>query len=340
MKMYSTILTTLLNYIFDNKFVIIGILSASAYWRYGWQFKRKLFSRLIKDYSKIIPRGTKLKILYGSNTGNTLRFSQRLYSMLNILNNKSGQSTFDSIERICTNEYDPGDELINDACSGTFIIIILPTYTNGNPPPTAEWFCKWIIDASNDFRLPRNSLRKLNYTILGIGDSVYGDNFCLCAFKLNSSLKKLQAQCFYPTSVVDNSALDSIDLQFSSWFNKICPYLFEHYDCSLVNFENEKHTEASDFDDKDTLGTLPKDNSFIDLEDIVEPEKKNRKSVSNNQQRDMITPDLRKELRKQGYRLIGTHSGVKLCRWTKSMLRGRGRFYKLFYFLMTFLYYF
>lgn len=31
-----------------------------------------------------------------------------------------------------------------------------------------------------------------------------------------------------------------------------------------------------------------------------------------------------KSLTKQGYRLIGSHSGVKLCRWTKSMLRGRG----------------
>ena len=29
-----------------------------------------------------------------------------------------------------------------------------------------------------------------------------------------------------------------------------------------------------------------------------------------------------------GYRIVGSHSGVKLCRWTKSMLRGRGGCYK------------
>ena len=29
-----------------------------------------------------------------------------------------------------------------------------------------------------------------------------------------------------------------------------------------------------------------------------------------------------------GYRVVGSHSGVKLCRWTKSMLRGRGGCYK------------
>lgn len=32
---------------------------------------------------------------------------------------------------------------------------------------------------------------------------------------------------------------------------------------------------------------------------------------------DMITPALRKALTKQGYKLLGTHSGVKMCRWTK-----------------------
>nr|XP_009942948.1 PREDICTED: S-adenosyl-L-methionine-dependent tRNA 4-demethylwyosine synthase-like [Opisthocomus hoazin] len=46
------------------------------------------------------------------------------------------------------------------------------------------------------------------------------------------------------------------------------------------------------------------------------------------EKREMITPALREALTKQGYRLIGSHSGVKLCRWTKSMLRGRGGCYK------------
>ena len=34
----------------------------------------------------------------------------------------------------------------------------------------------------------------------------------------------------------------------------------------------------------------------------------------------MVTPMLKKALEKQGYRLIGSHSGVKLCRWTKVKL--------------------
>lgn len=33
-------------------------------------------------------------------------------------------------------------------------------------------------------------------------------------------------------------------------------------------------------------------------------------------------------LTKQGYAIIGSHSGIKICRWTKSALRGRGSCYK------------
>lgn len=42
----------------------------------------------------------------------------------------------------------------------------------------------------------------------------------------------------------------------------------------------------------------------------------------------MLNDKTRAALQKQGYKTIGTHSGVKLCRWTKNMLRGRGGCYK------------
>eukprot|EP00966_Prymnesium_polylepis_P136971 3165133-Prymnesium_polylepis.1 len=36
--------------------------------------------------------------------------------------------------------------------------------------------------------------------------------------------------------------------------------------------------------------------------------------------KEMVTPSLRASLQKQGYKIVGSHSGVKLCRWTKAML--------------------
>ena len=44
--------------------------------------------------------------------------------------------------------------------------------------------------------------------------------------------------------------------------------------------------------------------------------------------REMVTPMQRRKLTKEGYKLIGSHSAVKLCRWTKHQLRGRGGCYK------------
>jgi tRNA wybutosine-synthesizing protein 1 len=53
--------------------------------------------------------------------------------------------------------------------------------------------------------------------------------------------------------------------------------------------------------------------------------------------REMVSAKIRKNLSKQGYRIIGSHSGVKICRWTKAMLRGRGGCYKhTFYGIMSY----
>lgn len=41
-----------------------------------------------------------------------------------------------------------------------------------------------------------------------------------------------------------------------------------------------------------------------------------------------VTPNYQKELEKQQYRFVGSHSAVKVCGWTKNMLRGEGGCYK------------
>lgn len=109
--------------------------------------------------------------------------------------------------------------------------------------------------------------------------------------------------------------------------------------------EEEEPCESSSEDEHGTQGYQSL-NSVVDVEDLgnimnpvkrekrekAQPEEKavaDRNSEKNEDRaRAMITPALREALTKQGYQLIGSHSGVKLCRWTKSMLRGRGGCYK------------
>ena len=68
--------------------------------------------------------------------------------------------------------------------------------------------------------------------------------------------------------------------------------------------------------------------ALMDLEDIGSMIKKQEEDKAAPGPKEMLTDPLRKALTKQGYKLVGSHSGVKLCRWTKSMLRGRGGCYK------------
>tara|TARA_Y100000310_G_scaffold242934_1_gene247228 strand:+ start:24025 stop:25161 length:1137 start_codon:yes stop_codon:yes gene_type:complete len=50
----------------------------------------------------------------------------------------------------------------------------------------------------------------------------------------------------------------------------------------------------------------------------------------------MLTNEAKQELEKQAYRVVGTHSAVKTCGWTKNMINGQGGCYKLkFYGIMS-----
>ncbi|KAG5512034.1 hypothetical protein GH5_07988 [Leishmania sp. Ghana 2012 LV757] len=87
---------------------------------------------------------------------------------------------------------------------------------------------------------------------------------------------------------------------------------------------------ASKSDDDDDDANAEKD-SMDDVEDLVWDGTDDADFDINkdpNELPELIYPKLRQSLEKQGYRLVGSHSGVKLCRWTKSMLRGRGGCYK------------
>lgn len=92
-----------------------------------------------------------------------------------------------------------------------------------------------------------------------------------------------------------------------------------------------------DDDDEDDEATQDGDNGgepeVTDMEDlgtIMETSENDEEGgeVKSSEPREMVTSTQAKSLKKEGYKLIGTHSAVKLCRWTKHQLRGRGGCYK------------
>lgn len=52
-------------------------------------------------------------------------------------------------------------------------VFLVATYTDGQPTENAEWFCKWLEEASTDFRYGKTYLKGLRYAVFGLGNSVY-----------------------------------------------------------------------------------------------------------------------------------------------------------------------
>ena len=60
---------------------------------------------------------------------------------------------------------------------GSIAIFILSTYTDGTAPKGAEWFCTWLGDTVDDFRVSKTLLSGLRFAVFGLGNSLYANNF-------------------------------------------------------------------------------------------------------------------------------------------------------------------
>jgi tRNA wybutosine-synthesizing protein 1 len=118
--------------------------------------------------------------------------------------------------------------------------------------------------------------------------------------------------------------------QFKSWSARVIRSI-SLPSTSIGREEDSEMEEEEDYEEEDEE---QEEDSVVDMEDIggAAPRKKDPQSSSRPQDASgppqMLTPLVRSSLTKQGYKLIGSHSGVKMCRWTKSMMRGRGGCYK------------
>ncbi|KAF7682718.1 S-adenosyl-L-methionine-dependent tRNA 4-demethylwyosine synthase [Astathelohania contejeani] len=170
------------------------------------------------------------------------------------------------------------------------LIILISTFFDGKPPKKAEWFCAYIDELEKDFRVERNYLSHLKYALFGLGSRAYKEDFNLVARNLSKAFKSLSATPLIKTGYGDE--YNDQESYFLQWANNL-----------LINLKNDK--------------ILIEEDEIIDLEEIITPD-----------DGEMLNATLKKNLTKQGYHIIGSHSGVKMCRWTKSMLRGNGGCYK------------
>ena len=242
----------------------------------------------------------RVKIIYASETGSAQRLAAILASLL------PAKSQILAIQ-----EYE-NEDLFKETSP---VIFVLSTYAGGNSSKDAQWFNTWIDDVRQDVRVGAEALNELKYAVFGVGDSAYKDEFCKFGIKVDQLLNELGGKRLAKVGLGDLSndfqELNDFAAQVSL---KLIHNIVEEPQKPELIYSDDEATENEDEDEQ----------NLLDIEDIG-PGMKNKVDTTI---KEMVTPNLRKSLEKQRYKIVGTHSGVKICRWTKSMLRGRGGCYK------------
>ncbi len=98
-------------------------------------------------------------------------------------------------------------------CSDPSVIsvFLLSTYTDGAPPVTAEWFCRWVYEAADDFRVQKSFLSGVKFTVFALGHSLYDANYCLAGKNLFDRLSKLSARPVYELGLGDQNVAQSVN---------------------------------------------------------------------------------------------------------------------------------
>ncbi|KAL8841196.1 MAG: hypothetical protein Q9170_001050 [Blastenia crenularia] len=240
-----------------------------------------------------------------------------------------------------------------------FYLLLLPTY---NIDTVLTNFLSHLQETHHDFRIDTAPLSSLaGYSVFGFGDregwNTEQEGFCSQAFEVDKWMAKLTSgRRAFPIGLGDVKS--DIKDRLAEWTDGVSRILLETAESGGLGegvpgsgdaFESDEEEVSTDERDEinrtsmQTRRRRPKAR-VDDLEDIQGQElQSNNKaplpidfttlgpsSSVLQEPKEMVplTSPTYIALTKQGYTIIGSHSGVKICRWTKSALRGRGSCYK------------
>lgn len=200
-------------------------------------------------------------------------------------------------------------------------LMVLPSYETDSP---IDYFLEHLEDTYQDFRVDKYPLQGLaGFAVLGLGDSESwgGLKFCYQAQLADRWLGKLGARRLFPLGQICMKHEGEPKAQ--DWINGFATLLADD-----EPFYIDENAAANDSDAEDEEEIDP-ENDVVDVEDMGTIIRNGKFSVT-NEPKQMVAQDspTYKSLTKQGYTVVGSHSGVKICRWTKSAMRGRGSCYK------------
>jgi len=279
----------------------------------------------------LVTRDTPTKILYSTLTGSSEKYAQKLHGELSKVMSKPVQLlNIDYIDDLDEYFVTPAKEL-----AGTFFVFVLPSYETECP---LDFVIELLRETYNDFRIDSAPLRSwAGFSVFGLGDSESWPDrklYCHQARQVDKMLGKLGARRVFPLGT--GCVKTSIDASFREYVDHLTNELENPSEIPEMSPEDlmdsgdeEEYDEAED-ETEPTDSTTKQDPTLIDVEDMGRTVPARTKKVTAPSSKEMVAKDspTYKSLTKQGYTIVGTHSGVKICRWTKSALRGRGSCYK------------
>lgn len=245
-----------------------------------------------------------------------------------------------------------------------FYLLLIPSY---NIDTVLNTFLSHLQETHHDFRIDTAPLSNLaGYSVFGFGDKegwkTENEGFCFQAIEIDKWMAKLTSKRrAFPLGTGDvksdaNERLEEWKTGVSKVIMDIATLggLGEGYQGSGEPVESDEESDdveqghiakpskrrkikTAQIDDLEDLGSkaemvvsdsagsasssalLPIDFTTYSKPTTILPPLKEMVPVSS---------PTHAALTKQGYAIIGSHSGVKICRWTKSALRGRGSCYK------------
>ena len=238
-------------------------------------------------------------IVYSSNTGSSAEAAR-------IFNKKMEHFGSGSIRNASTIS-------IEELSGFDIVVILISTITDGKPPADGESFCASLEDLAYDFRVDKSLLEKLRFAVVGFGCEHYGSEyFCTPAKKVDAQLARLGGLRLAPLQLITDTQDNVVQVE------RAIQQVTKAVDISFSKDNEEKAP---------IISTDTPSGSEDESEEVpVEPELENADGCVTS--REMVTDRQRKQLEKEGYKIIGSHSAVKLCRWTKHHARGRGGCYK------------
>lgn len=145
----------------------------------------------------------RLLILYGSQTGTAQDVAEQLW--------RTSKTYGFEGPVLAMNDY-PVQNLIEE----TLVLFVVATTGDGDEPDNMRNFWKFLLRRS----LPNNSLDKLQYACLGLGDSSYS-KFNYAAKKLNKRLQQLGANTIVPMGLCDDQHDHGLGAVALPWMDQV-----------------------------------------------------------------------------------------------------------------------